>query len=94
MNGEVLRRTITVTNPHGLHMRPLLAFVEAAQRFQAEIWVSKEEGERVSGRSSMNLLTLGVLPNTQVVLEAQGPDAARALEELAEILLTIPPEDA
>ena len=93
MNGEVQRRTITITNPHGLHMRPLLAFVEATQRFQAEIWVEKEGGDRVNGRSGMSLLSLGVAPGSRVIIEVDGPDAAQAVEVLAEILLTIPPED-
>ena len=93
MNGEVLRRTITITNPQGLHMRPIQAFVQAALGFQAQVWVQKPGGERVNGRSPLNLLTLGVEPGNQVIVEAEGPDAAEALDVLVKIFMTIPTED-
>ena len=95
MPGEPLRRTITVTNPQGLHLRPLQAFGDAVQRFQAEIWLQKVgKTERVNGRSSFDLLGLGVQQGDQLVVEAKGPDAEHALVALCDILLTIPPEDA
>ena len=94
MQGEPLRRTITVTNPQGLHLRPLQAFVQATKKFQAEIWVHKaSQGQRQSGRSMSQLMLLEANPGDQVVVEVQGPDAAEALELLCEILLTIPADD-
>lgn len=93
MNGEIHQRTIRVANPQGLHMRPILAFVEAANRFQAEVWLQKPGGERVNGRSSWSLLSLGAEQGAELTLETQGPDAPLALAALAEVLLTIPPDD-
>ena len=95
MNGERHRRTITVTNPQGLHMRPLQAFVEATKQFQAEICVQKKgQTERFNGRSMSQLLLLNVEHGQEVTVEAEGPDAAQAVERLCQILLTIPAEDA
>ena len=55
--------------------------------------VEEEGGDRVNGRSGMSLMSLGVSPGSRVILEVDGPDAAQAVEVLAAILLTIPPED-
>ncbi len=87
--GDSLRRSITITNPSGLHMRPLQAFVEAAGRFQSAVFLTKDGGERVNGKSLLNLLGLAVEQGTTVHLEVAGPDGAEALEALAEVLQRI-----
>ena len=40
MNGEPLRQKVLITNPHGLHMPPCAAFVEAAGRFRSNVTLS------------------------------------------------------
>ena len=42
MNGEPLRRTFTVSNPQGLHMRPITKFVELANTFKSDVFVAKQ----------------------------------------------------
>src|SRR5258708_3380814 len=37
MNGETLRQTVRITGASGLHLRPLTAFAQRAQQFQARI---------------------------------------------------------
>ncbi len=86
MTGESLRRSVTITNPQGLHMRPLQAFVEAAGRFRSEVFVSKEGGERLNGKSLLNLLTMGAEQGTVIHLEVCGPDSREALDALVEVL--------
>jgi phosphotransferase system HPr (HPr) family protein len=86
MTGDSLRRSVTITNPQGLHMRPLQAFVEAASRFQSSVFVAKEGGDRVNGKSLLNLLTLGAEQGTVVHLEVSGPDSREALGALVEVL--------
>jgi phosphocarrier protein len=89
MNGETLRRTVTITNPQGLHMRPITAFVEMASRFQSQVFLSKEPGQRINGKSPLALLGLAAEQGTQLTLEISGPDEQAALEALVEFLANV-----
>lgn len=87
MNGETLRRTFTVVNPNGLHLRPIQAFVETAAKFPSnEVSVGKPGSEKVSGKSAFGLMSLVAEKGTELTVEVTGPDAGRALDELLEIL--------
>jgi phosphotransferase system HPr (HPr) family protein len=85
MNGEPLLRQVLITNPHGLHMRPSAAFAELAGRFRSSVTV-RYEGKAVNGKSLWDLMLLAAMPNTELTLEADGPDAAAALDALAALL--------
>src|SRR5947199_141751 len=89
--GQTLRRTVVITNPQGLHMRPAAAFAEAASRFDSAVTVARA-GTPVDGKDMLQLLLLAAECGTELELEANGPDAAAALDALAEVLATIPPD--
>jgi phosphocarrier protein HPr len=86
MSDGTLNRTVVVTNPQGLHARPADMFVKLASKFQAKIEVVKD-GERVDGKSILAILTLAAVEGTYLHIEATGPDAASALEALAELVV-------
>jgi phosphotransferase system HPr (HPr) family protein len=86
MNGEPLRRTITVANPQGLHMRPITAFVETANKFQSDVFLAKEGDAKINGKSPLGLLGLAAEQGTLLTLEVHGPDAEEALLALLEVL--------
>jgi phosphotransferase system HPr (HPr) family protein len=86
MTGESLRQSVLITNPQGLHMRPITAFVEAASRFQSNVQLGKADGELVNGKSPIALLGLGAEYGTELLLEVCGPDAADAVKTLVEVL--------
>jgi phosphocarrier protein HPr len=92
MTGDTHRRTVTITSPHGLHLRPIQAFVEVANQYQCEVSVSKD-AQRANGKSVLNLLELVALPGTQLILEVTGPDAVQAIDPLAEALARVFPDD-
>lgn len=75
-------RQVVVTNPQGLHARPADAFARLALRFQSKIEVVKGS-ERVDGKSILSILTLAAMEGTKLSIEADGDDAADALEALA-----------
>lgn len=77
----MVSRQVEIINPQGLHMRAAERFVSLARQFQAEVRVG-HAGRRVSGRSLLDLLTLGAVCGTRLELEAEGPDAAAALDAL------------
>lgn len=63
-------------------MRPITALIEKAKQFQSEVCLIKDHN-RVNVRHVIDMLTLAVLPGSEVMLEAQGPDAEAAIEALA-----------
>ncbi|MCK4232130.1 HPr family phosphocarrier protein [candidate division WOR-3 bacterium] len=76
---------IVIRNKIGLHARPAAQFVKLAEGFKCDIWVSKD-GVRVNGKSILSLLTLAAEEGSVVLLEADGPDEAEAIDALRGIL--------
>ena len=87
-----MTRNVIITSPHGLHLRPIGAFVELANKYQCDVAVSKGE-QRVNGKSAIHLLGLGAQPGAELTLEVTGPDADRAIDMLAEALARVFPDD-
>src|SRR5262245_8180003 len=88
MTGEPLQRLIVITNPQGLHMRPITAFVELAVTYQSDVCVIKGD-ERFNGKSPLSLLGLGAEKGTELTLEVVGPDQDVAIEALATFLTSL-----
>ena len=87
-----MTRNVIITSPHGLHLRPIRAFVELANQYQCEVSVCKGS-LRVNGKSAIHLLGLEALPGTELLLEVTGTDDARAIDALAEALGRVFPDD-
>ncbi|MGH7468825.1 MAG: HPr family phosphocarrier protein [Longimicrobiales bacterium] len=82
--GEVLEE-VRITNTYGLHARPAAQFVKLANRFQAEIWVRKQELE-VNGKSIMGMMMLAAECGSAILIRAVGDDATQAVRELVELV--------
>jgi phosphocarrier protein HPr len=82
---QKLEKDVPVVNRLGLHARPAAMFVRIASRYRAEIWVSKED-EEVNGKSIMGLMMLAAGQGSKLRIRCEGPDAAKALEELEELI--------
>jgi phosphotransferase system HPr (HPr) family protein len=78
-------RTVTVTNPQGLHLRPAGLFAQVASRFHSRIELVRNS-ERVDGKSVMSIILLAVEQGGQFLIEATGPDSHDALAALAELV--------
>ena len=85
MNEPKAVRTVTITNPQGLHTRPADMFVKVALKYQAKVEVVTNS-ERIDGKSILSILTLAATEGTVLRLEASGPDAEAALDELVELI--------
>lgn len=81
----MVSRQVEITNSFGLHLRAADKFVRLAQQFQADVWVASG-GRKVSGRSIIDLATLAAECGTRLELETNGPDAAAALDALADLI--------
>jgi len=81
-------RFVTVSNREGFHSRPVMRFVDVAQRFEADIQVvsmSRQE-ETIDGKSAMELMLLGAVQGTRLRITACGPDAAQAADALVALV--------
>jgi phosphocarrier protein FPr len=75
---ETQELCLVVKNRLGLHARPAARFVTMANRFKAEISVSKN-GRQVSAKSINQVATLGVRQGDEILVTAAGSDAGEAL---------------
>lgn len=78
-------RTVDICNARGLHARASAKFVKLASTFNAEVTVSRD-GTTVDARSIMGLMMLAAGPGCQVEIAAEGPEAAQAVEALAQLV--------
>ena len=80
-----MERNFTIKNLLGMHARAAAAFVKTANRFQADVLISKDR-QTVNGKSIMGVLMLAAAKGSQVVVRAEGADAEEALQALTELI--------
>jgi phosphocarrier protein len=81
MEKRILTREFTITNQCGIHARPAALFVKAASRYDSDVLVEKD-GNKVSGKSIMGLMTLEASVGSKLKVTADGNDAEAVLNEL------------
>ena len=79
------RREVRITNRLGLHARAAARFVQAANRFQAHVTLTRD-GRTMDGKSILGILLLAAARGTQLVVAAEGADEAAAVEALAALI--------
>ena len=78
-------KEVTVQNQVGLHARPATFFIQKANEFRSNIWVEKDE-RRVSAKSLLGVLSLGITRGTEIKIVAEGTDEATAVEALTTLI--------
>jgi phosphocarrier protein HPr len=76
---------VTIVNRKGLHARASAAFVRCAEKFRANIVVTRD-GQAVGGTSIMGLMMLAAGPGSQLHITAEGPDGPEALEAIVNLV--------
>ncbi|MFQ5490628.1 MAG: HPr family phosphocarrier protein [Phycisphaerae bacterium] len=76
---------VRIVNQAGLHARPVMAFVDLANTYQASLCVSKGEC-RVDGKSPMEMMLLEAPQGTELHLVATGADAQDLVADLAKLV--------
>ena len=82
---DKITREFTLLNKYGMHVRPAGLFAKVASRYDADVEVEKD-GNVVSGKSIMALVTLEAVSGTVLTVTAEGPQAKEALDELADLV--------
>lgn len=76
-------RRVTISNRLGLHARPAMMLAECAASFSSNISIERiDGGDPVDAKSIMQLLMLAGTHGTQLRIEAEGGDAAKALDAI------------
>lgn len=79
------QRRVTVRSASGLHARPAATFTRAALDSGLNVTIAKGEAS-VNASSLLLVMSLGVHCGDEVLLTAEGPQAERVLDSLADLL--------
>ena len=74
-------RELLIINKRGLHARASAKFVQAVERFNAQVWVTRG-GETVGGTSIMGLMMLAAGPGTSITVTASGAESVEVIAAL------------
>src|SRR5919205_4001392 len=86
---EKITRTVEIKNKLGVHARAAAQLVQIANKFSAQITLSKD-GQTANARSILEVLTLGGAQGSTIQIEAASQDAeqaVRAIERLVDRLV-------
>lgn len=81
----VIVRELPIINKRGLHARASAKFVQTAEKFDAELTVTRN-GESVGGTSIMGLMMLSAGIGTTITVAAKGREAEAAINAITELL--------
>ena len=81
-------RDVTIGNTEGLHARPVMRFIDVASRFQSKVSVMNitRRGEKVDGKSAMQMMLLEATQGCVLRIEANGSDAVAMVSALAALI--------
>lgn len=82
---QTVTKEFTLLNKYGMHVRPAGLFAKVASRFKADVKVEKD-GNIVSGKSIMALMTLEAVCGSTLRVTATGQDAEAVLDELKALI--------
>ncbi len=81
-----LKRIIPITNIRGLHARASRKVAEIALQYDDTQIVMRREDDEADARSLMDLMMLGAGIGSEVEIEADGPAAEKALDEIEALI--------
>jgi phosphocarrier protein len=81
----VTSREVRINNRLGLHARAAARFVQAANRFESKITLSRE-GKTMDGKSILGILLLAAAKGTLLRVAADGRDEEAAVRELSALI--------
>jgi len=86
MAEETLVKKFKVENEYGIHARPAALLVKAASKFECDIFLEKD-GNKVSCKSIMGLMTIEGYPGSTMQVTTSGNDAQEAMAEIEELFV-------
>ncbi|MGM0396646.1 MAG: HPr family phosphocarrier protein [Bacillota bacterium] len=81
----MIKKSVTLTNPEGLHARPAALFVREANKFESNLEIESEH-RKVNGKSIIGIMSLGAFHGETITISANGSDEKDMIESLTELL--------
>ncbi len=81
-----ISKKFKVENQYGIHARPAALLVKAAGKYECDIFIEKD-GNKVSCKSIMGLMTIEGYPGSTMLVYASGSDAESAMAEIEELFV-------
>lgn len=75
-----------VLNEYGIHARPAALLVKAAGKYECDVFMEKD-GNKVSCKSIMGLMTIEGYPGSMMRVTTAGVDALEAMAEIEELFI-------
>jgi phosphocarrier protein len=82
---KIATTRLTIVNDLGLHARAATLLVQTANRFESDLYISRD-GRQVNGKSIMGVLLLTAGKGTELEVEAIGPDCAELIAAIEELV--------
>ena len=86
MVDKIIIKKFKVTNEFGIHARPAALLVKAAGKYECDVFVEKD-GNKVSCKSIMGLMTIEGYPGSTMQVSASGKDAQDAMDAIEELFV-------
>jgi phosphocarrier protein HPr len=77
----MIKKTLTITNPKGIHARPSALLVQCAGKYQSSINM-ENRGVSANAKNIMEIISLGARYQDQLEVCCDGPDEAQAMSEI------------
>lgn len=81
----MVQAQITIINKLGLHARAATKFTNIANKYSSNIKVTFAD-KTIDGKSIMSLMLLAAAKGSEILLYAEGSDAAAAIEDLKALI--------
>ena len=81
----MIKKTIIISNAHGLHARPASIFVRTTTQYKSEIKLSKD-GMVVNGKSIMGVMMLAAERGSKIEIEINGEDEKKMIIAIEEMM--------
>lgn len=78
----MINKKVIVNLPADVEARPVAVLVQIASKYESKIFIISQ-GKRINAKSIMGMMSLGFGNGDEWVVEAEGEDAAAAVEEMA-----------
>ena len=75
----MVKKSIVVKLDQKTDVMPIAMLVQVASQYESSIYVDAEE-KRINAKSIMGMMTLGLNTGLKIVVTADGPDEAQAVD--------------
>lgn len=80
----MVKRTLVVNNPEGLHMRPAGVVAKEMGKFVCDVTIVFGEN-RINAKSLISIISAGIKKGAEITFECDGEDEEAALAKVKEI---------